>query len=127
MVDLEIGVDIENINKFDNMNISTHSKFLTKIFSNKEIEYCFQKINPTQHLASRFAAKEAVIKTQNFGSIIDLELNEIEIYNNKEGKPFVNIKNRKYSNMEILITLSHNNDNAIAFAVLLNNQEAKHE
>ena len=48
MEKISIGVDIENISKFQNLEQSKDRKFLKKIFTDFEIDYCFQKINPAQ-------------------------------------------------------------------------------
>ena len=106
-----IGVDIEDVNRFKNIS---DKNFLNKIFTKNEIKYCLSKKNYAQHLAARFSGKEAVIKAL---SSIDkkLELNQIEILNNKDGSPIVKLKNQKKINIKI--SLSHNNKNAIAFVL----------
>ena len=43
MNNFEIGVDIEKINRFDNKDYSKKDIFLNKIFSKKELDYCFSK------------------------------------------------------------------------------------
>lgn len=123
MEKITIGVDIENISKFEDLEENKDEKFLKKIFTDLEIDYCFQKINPAQHLAARFAAKEAIIKAYN--SIIknNLSLNDIEVKNEINGKPIVHIKKDSNSNVDVLLSISHNNDNAIAFAVIVNGSE----
>ena len=106
-----IGVDIEEVDRFDNLD----QVFINKIFTKKEIEYCISKKKPSQHFAVRFAAKEAVIKA--FSSIqINLEFNQIEIINDKNGAPIVNLK--MFQNHDIKISLSHSDKYAIAFVLV---------
>jgi phosphopantetheine--protein transferase-like protein len=119
MKKMSIGVDIENISKFSDLNKNKDKKRLQKMFTDLEINYCFEKINPPQHLAARFAAKEAIIKAYNSVSE-KICLNDIEIRNDETGMPLANIRNNSTGNMDILLSISHNNDNAIAFAVILN-------
>ena len=120
MQKISIGVDIENISKFENYNQQKKQKILKKIFTDFEIKYCLEKINPAQHLAARFAAKEAIIKAMSSKTDSKFLPNEIEIRNKENGKPEVVIKNNFIFNENILISMSHNDGNAIAFAVILN-------
>lgn len=108
---LSIGADIEEISRFNKLD----KKILNKIFTEKELEYCFNKKNYSQHLAARFAGKEAVIKAlSSFKEKINL--NDIEILNNRGKIPTVKLKNAK--KYDIKISLSHNKNNAIAFVLI---------
>lgn len=110
--DFAIGVDMEQISRFNNLNRKKNSKFLKKIFTKKEMDYCFSKKAAAQHLAVRFAAKEATIKAiGSLGKEI-LSLNKIEITKNANGIPAVKLR---YYNIKI--SLSHCRDKAIAFAI----------
>jgi|SRR3989344_6266659 len=107
-----VGVDIENIDRFEKVDES----FLNKIYTKEEIKYCLSKKKSSQHLAVRFAGKEAVIKA--FSSFKEkLGFNQIEILNNEENIPIVKVDG--YNKYNIKISLSHNNGNAIAFAIVL--------
>ena len=48
------------MNRFE--EILGNKKFLSKIFTEKEIEYCMKRADPKKHFAVRFAGKEAIIK-----------------------------------------------------------------
>lgn len=112
---LGIGVDCEEISHFKKIN----KNFLKKVFTKKELDYCKSKPNPPQHLAVRFAGKEAVIKALN--SINKkVFFNEIEILNDKNGVPYVKIINNKIRSkrFKIKISLSHSKDNAVAFVLV---------
>lgn len=114
-----IGVDIENISRFEKLNPSSNGVFLKKIFTAKEIEYCFSKKFPAASLAARFSGKEAVFKA--FGGAPGkrgLPFNKIEILPDKSGKPKAIIKDRRFDNFKILISLSHSETAALAFAVI---------
>ncbi|MHA7733150.1 holo-ACP synthase [Nitrosopumilus sp. S6] len=114
-----VGVDIENISRFVNIHKKKDRKFLDKIFTEREIDYCFEKVKPEQHLAARFAAKEAIIKACNTICNNVLSFIDIEIQNNINGIPLVHIKKKEFSGMDIKLSLSHSSDNAIAFAVII--------
>jgi len=109
--EVNIGVDIENIGRFNGLT----KEFLERVYTAKEISYCLSKSNPAQHYAGRFAGKEAVIKVlSGFG--IKTDYCEIEIANNAGGAPMVTPK-REYGGIDILISISHCDDKAIAFAL----------
>ena len=38
---ISIGIDIEEISRFENKDLKTDEKFLKRIFTDKEFEYCF--------------------------------------------------------------------------------------
>ena len=101
-----IGTDIIEIKRIKE-NIVEH--VLTK--EEKEIYYSKNGKKKIQYLAGRFAAKEAIIK-----AICPYEnphMLEINIYNDLNGKPIV-----KYKNYEIMISISHEDNYAIAFAII---------
>lgn len=111
---LGIGVDIENISRFIGLDRKKNKFFLAKVFTTKELAYCFAKKNYPAHLAARFVAKEAVFKS--LGSLgIKRPLNKIEIINKKNGVPTVTVA----KNIKIILSLSHCSDKAIAFAVAI--------
>lgn len=110
-----IGVDIEQIKRFK--NILNNSHFLNRCFTKKEIDYCKSKSNPAQHFAARFAAKEALVKATNNKKI---GFSDIEILNDKTGKPYCKILNKKYNlkSSKILVSLAHDLVSAIAFVLI---------
>ena len=112
--DFSIGVDIELIQRFKSLDRRKSGNFLTKIFTEKEINYCFSKKAPAQNLTARFVAKEAIIKAIKSLSKKAPALNEIEILNNAEGAPIATVKG-----YNIKISLSHCNDKAIAFCLVV--------
>ena len=82
-----IGTDIEKVSRFE-LNLNNKS-FLNKIFTQNELDYCLKKPKPAEHLTARFAGKEATIKA--YYSLFDEFINyqEIEITNDKNGKPIL--------------------------------------
>lgn len=114
---LGVGIDIESIKRFKKLDLKKDKIFLNRIYTVAELHYCYSKKNHHQHLAVRYAAKEAVFKalTQINNKSPKIELNEIEILN---VPPIANIKNRIYKKFNIRISLSHSKDAAIAIAVI---------
>ena len=86
------------------------------IFTEYELESC--KGRGTEHLATRFAAKEAFFKACN---IDKFEWKDIEVRNLKSGSPTIRLSeniNSKLSFKFIKISLSQTRRNAIAFVML---------
>jgi holo-[acyl-carrier protein] synthase len=120
-----IGVDIENISRFRGLTIEKDAPFLNKIFTEKELDYCFSSADPAQHLAARYAGKEAVIKASGTLDRVNLSYKEIEIVNDDRGIPGVCIRKKGVNNLKILISLSHSQETAIAFTIVALSAEAQ--
>jgi len=89
------------------------------VYSKRELEYCFKKEDPIPHLAAKFSGKEAVIKAFYSCKNEKLFYNDIEILNLKCGEPFVNLLSVKNNNLDIKISLSHSEENSIAFTIIM--------
>lgn len=108
---LGLGTDIEECNRFQKYDVNNDKKFLERVFTNQEIEYCYKSTNFHHHLAARFCAKEACIKALNDKTI---PLNKIEILKDNNGKPQIKIHLEKYEKTNLLVSISHTNDYAQA-------------
>ena len=111
---MKIGCDIEENSRFQGKTLENDGNFLKRIFSDKELEYCFSKKNYHQNLCARFCAKEAYIKASGGKGI---SLNKIEVLNKENGAPYLLVNNEE---INCSISLSHTNNNSMA-VVLLNN------
>lgn len=108
---MAIGVDIEDINRFEGKS----EEFLDRIFTPLELEYCMKYSKPQSHLAVRFCAKEAVVKTLTALGILHVSYNEIEIYHNENQCPQIRILKKLEKNIVFQVSLSHDRTKAIAF------------
>lgn len=115
MKDFQIGVDIEDIARFE-LDSERNKNFFEKIFTQQEIAYCLSKTKPAQSFAARFCAKEATIKA--FSTIIQLSLDDIEVISTKR-VPSLCIHARIPRHYEIRLSLSHTETEAIAFVTLI--------
>lgn len=112
---LKIGVDIEEISRFE----AKSQEFLDRIFTKNEQNYCFSKPKPQSHLAVRFCAKEAVIKALNSMNLPHPRLGQIEVCHNENGCPKINLPQENiYLNLKIELSLSHDQTKAIAFVII---------
>ena len=89
-----IGTDIVNIKRMDKSLKKYGLKFKNKVFSKNEIFYCENKNNPPAFYAKRFAAKEAFAKALGTGIGKGISLKNIEIFNDKLGKPNIKLKGK---------------------------------
>lgn len=121
-----IGVDIIEIERV-RQAIQNNKNFLSKLFTEKEIDYFISRNMNSEVIAGNFAAKEAVSKALGTG-IRGFSFKDIEILRNELGKPEVilhsgakSIGNKLIGNnnsLRIHLSISHNNSSAIAYSVL---------
>ena len=93
---IRCGTDIIEVERIKDGIENIGDKFLNRIYTEKEIEYCnSKKVQKYQSFAGRFAAKEAIFKalTDVIENKYKIEWKDFEIVNNKEGKPIVIINN----------------------------------
>lgn len=112
-----IGTDIEEISRFAAMDRG--SRLLKRVFTVRELEYCFSKRNAKQHLAVRFAGKEAVIKALSASGRKKPAYRDIEIINDDSGAPVVVLNREGFHDVSLMISLSHSRDMAVAFALVV--------
>lgn len=117
---LGIGIDIENISRFQKLELSKNNKFLNKIFTTVELNYCFTKKNVASSLATKYAGKEAVIKAFSLIDNASLNYKEIEINNDLSGAPRVRLIWDKAKKYQVLISLSNETEKAVGVAILYN-------
>lgn len=118
---IEVGIDIECIERFQGMQRVRHGNFLNKIFTAEELDYCFSKKYAAQHLAVRFAAKEATMKLLSSMDRGHPTYREVEIANRQNGTPVVTLHSNHCAGLNIKLSLSHCNGHAMAVAVALVN------
>ena len=114
---MEIGIDIEKVSRIN--KLIKNKRFLKKIFSEEEINYCMSRKNAAQHFSVRFAAKEAVWKALSSVKKGSLTHKDISIKNNPAGKPVVILPAiMKKLQKNICVSLSHTDEYAAAIAIL---------
>lgn len=120
---IKTGVDIIEVDRVQEAIENQEEKFLEKVYTKNEIEYCSNSGKMTyQHYAARFAAKEAIFKaiSELIPKNEDDILNKIEITNEQDGKPYANIDRLNIDNIESMdLSLSHIKNYAIASFVIL--------
>ena len=115
-----IGIDICSTKRIDKILNKKNSNFIESSFSSHEIEESNKYKNPSQFFTSRFAAKEAFLKSLGLGVFNDkISLNEISIEKETNGKPFIKVQNEsiknELKNSKIYLSISHELDMCSAF------------
>lgn len=124
-----VGVDIIEIRRIKSA-IEKNNGFLEKIFTSSEIEYLKGRNFRPEFVAGRFAAKEAVSKALGTG-FRGFDFKDIIIESTTLGKPIVVLKGKakliakKEGEYNLHLSISHGEDNAIAYAVLEVNPDGK--
>ena len=120
-----IGVDIIN-NKRIKKSIQ-NNKFIHRTFSKKEILNSKKILNKINYLSKRFAAKEALAKALGTGFRDGLNLKDIEIINDKNGKPYYLMtkklkdlikKKKKIKNFNLFLSIADEKEYSIAFTTI---------
>jgi len=121
-----IGTDIVSIKRIQKILRKYNSNFKDKIFSEREINYCERKKNYIASYAKRFAAKEAFTKALGTGFGNGISLKNIEILNDKSGKPSIKLTGnvethlkKKIKNKRYYIHLSLSEDKPWACATVI--------
>ena len=122
---LGIGVDIIE-NKRIKKSIK-NSKFKNRIYSTKELKQSLLSKNKIGYFSKRFAAKEAFAKALGIGFRNNLNFKDIEVINDKKGKPYYNKtkkitkfvqKNFKVKNFNCFLSISDEKDYSTAFTII---------
>lgn len=117
---MRIGIDIIDIDRVKNA-VDRTPRFLHRVFTKQEIEYCFSKNNPYPSLAARFAAKEAVRKLDP-AFVSGVGFHDVEVVIHKDGRPDLLLHGKALQNYRerfnsISLSLSHSKKQAIAAVI----------
>ena len=112
---LGTGVDITEVSRLKKAVDKWGQAFLNKVFTEEEMLNSKTRGSLFQHLAGRFAAKEAVFKALGDA---DLSWKDVQILNDKEGKPFCEILNSRGKGVEVIVSISHVKNYAVANAIV---------
>lgn len=119
---IKCGTDIIEIKRIKESIETLGDKFIKRVFTKEEIEYCEGKKNQKyQHYAARFAAKEATFKAVSYqlNDKYTVKWTDFETINDAEGRPRINIYNEKIKIRDIDVSISHSKEFAIANVVIL--------
>ena len=121
---LGVGVDIVETARIDRSLERFGDRFLQRVFTAGEIEYCQSMKFPARHFAARFAAKEAVSKAFSTGIGKSMGWRDVDVHRQESGQPFVvleggaKIMAGERGVARVWISLSHTEHHAVATIVL---------
>ncbi len=121
---IAVGVDIESIERVGQLLERYGARFVERVFTAGEAAYSLRRRHPAQHLAARFAAKEAAMKALGTGRAAGVLWRSIEVVRGA-GPPQLRFHDeaaRRFDALggqESLITMSHSGDFALAQVLLL--------
>jgi holo-[acyl-carrier protein] synthase len=119
-----IGTDHVEIDEFKPRVENSSGKFVERVFTDSEVAYAKGTDDFVQRLAARFAAKEAVLKALGTGWTDEVEWRDIEIVNNKLGRPEAVLRGKtaKFAAgvnvRRVLVSMSHTRHLATAQVVI---------
>ena len=122
---LGIGVDLIENKRIG--NLINNKSFIKRTFGKREVNLAKKFSNKINYFAKRFAAKEAFAKSLGTGFRNDLNFKDIEILNDKIGKPYfykskkINqliLKKFKIKKFDLFLSISDEKDYSVAFTIL---------
>ena len=122
---LGIGIDIIQNKRIK--RLINNKSFIKRTFGKNEIKFSKKISDKINYFAKRFAAKEAFAKSVGTGFRNDLNFKDIEILNDKIGKPYyllskkINetiIKKFKVKNFNLFLSISDEKDYSVAFTIV---------
>jgi holo-[acyl-carrier protein] synthase len=94
-----------------------------ELFTARELDYCRGKRRQYEHLAARFAAKEAVLKAFGTGISQRMRWTDVEVVNDSLGRPTIRLDGavasfaERHGLRDLDVSLSHVENLAVAHAI----------
>ena len=120
-----LGTDLVDVERIRSVMERQGDRFIKRVYTEQEQEYCFGMKHPHKHLAARFAAKEAVSKAFTTGIGGRLAWTSISVYNGERGEPHIRLDAKgdallkEVGASRVWISLSHTDSLAQAVAALI--------
>jgi len=119
-----IGTDIVRVGRIRDDLSRFGDRFAERILTASELLEFHQNVNKANFLARRFAAKEAAVKAMGTGFSNGVQLHDIEVTHDAQGKPMLAFHGRAREFMReksvavAHISLADEQDHAVAFVTL---------
>lgn len=119
-----IGLDLTEISRVEESIRRFGDRFVRRIFTDAEREYCESKSNTAPHYAARFAAKEACAKALGLGVAGGVRWLDMEVNRDAAGRPSMRLTGKagelaaELAVANIHLSLTHARDHAAAVVVL---------
>ena len=119
-----IGTDLVKIEQVAALHKRFGARFESRVFTERERNYCLAQPCPSLHLAARFAAKEAFFKALGTGKTPGLRWAEVSVERDQSGRPSLITLGKVHQILaeikvqRIHVSLTHTNSHAVAFVIL---------
>ena len=119
---LRTGVDVVGVERLRRL-VEGHEERLDTLFTQRELDYCRGKRRQYEHMAARFAAKEAVLKAFGTGISQRMRWTDVEVVNDSMGRPTIRLEGavasyaERHGLRDLDVSLSHLEDLAVAHAI----------
>ena len=122
-----LGIGIDIIQNKRVKKLIKNKIFIKRTFGKDELKFSIKFNNKTNYFAKRFAAKEAFAKSLGTGFRNDLNFKDIQIFNDKLGKPYYLISKKinsmikkkfQIKNYNLSLSISDEKDYSVAFTIL---------
>ena len=118
-----LGIDLTEVERIQAALDRFGERFLGRVFTEPERRYCAGKRFPAQHLAGRFAAKEAAAKALGTGLSRGVGWQEFEVVREAGRPPALALSGRALDRADVLgvtrISLSLTHTDQYATAVVI--------
>jgi holo-[acyl-carrier protein] synthase len=121
---LGVGTDLMEIARIHQSIDRFGERFLRRVFTAREIQYCQRKKNAAESFAARFAAKEAGAKALGTGISRGVSWLELEVSREPGGRPTLELSGRAAERAReigvasVSLSLTHSKDIALAVVVM---------
>jgi holo-[acyl-carrier protein] synthase len=89
-----IGIDVVEIARIRRLMERWQERFLGRVFTEAELAYALGRRDPAEHLAARFAAKEATLKALGSGLSMGVRWREMEVRRQPGQRPTLALSGR---------------------------------
>ncbi|WWP02645.1 MAG: holo-ACP synthase [Candidatus Dasytiphilus stammeri] len=107
MTILGLGIDIVEINRIANLVLRYGDKLAKRILCYRELQLYKKNKQPIRFLATRFAVKEAALKAFGTGLKKEINFKHVEVFNDKNGKPYLKIWYKSKLKTDYLVGIIH--------------------
>jgi holo-[acyl-carrier protein] synthase len=122
--ELRVGIDVVAVERMERL-LGEHEDAAVTLFTERELAYCRARRRGTEHLAARFAAKEAVLKAFGTGMARGMRWTDVEVVHHPGGRPAVELHGvagelaRRRGVDQLEVSLTHSAGLAAAHALLV--------
>jgi holo-[acyl-carrier protein] synthase len=118
------GIDIAEVPRIRDTIARFGKRFVERVFTEGEIQYCESKANRVERYAARFAAKEAGMKALGTGWNFGVRWRDIEVARKPGSRPTLLFHGKAAQFAErlgakhVALSLTHTEEQAMAFVIL---------